>query len=197
MIVCDKISLSFSGKVIFDNLNIEITPGENVCISGASGKGKSTLLDLIQGYVRPSSGTIKINGQILNEKTVKQIRNKIISVPQNIHLPVKTGTRLMELMEVSTNISEVRKYMNQLGLEEEIISKDFSKISGGQKQRLIISICLSLKKDIILMDEPTASLDDKSIELLIKTVKTLKGKTIVSASHNKLWVNSTDRIIEL
>jgi polar amino acid transport system ATP-binding protein/putative ABC transport system ATP-binding protein len=100
-------------------------------------------------------------------------------------------------MQIQSHIDVVNEFIERLGIEKEIISKDFSKISGGQKQRIIIAICLSLDKKIFLMDEPTSSLDDASIHLLIKVVHSLNGKTVVSASHNRLWVNSADKKINL
>jgi len=197
MIHCQNIELAFSGKKIFDKLNLFIEKGENVCISGPSGKGKSTLLKILQGYIIPDKGQILINNKTLGTKTIKEIRESIIWIPQNINLPVNNGWELLNLLHIQPNIELVNEFIEKLGLEKDIISKDFNKISGGQKQRIIISICLSLNKKIILMDEPTASLDDVSIKLLIKTLKSLNGKTIVSASHNHLWVNNTDKIIQL
>lgn len=197
MIQCKNIELTFSGKKIFDNLTIFVEEGENVCVSGPSGRGKSTLLKMLQGFVTPDSGEILINNTILSTITVKDLRESIAWIPQNINLPVNNGLDLLNLMHLQSNIELVKEYMEKLGLENSIISKDFDKISGGQKQRIIISICLSLNKNIILMDEPTASLDDVSIELLIRTIRSLKGRTIISASHNSLWVNSTDKKISL
>jgi len=197
MIYFENISLSFSEKIIFKNLNIEIKQGENICLSGPSGKGKSTLLNLLQGYVLPNEGKITVNGKVIGDSTIKEIRKNIISIPQNINLPVKNGMELIELMEISQNLPEIQDYMRKLGLEEEIVWKDFASISGGQKQRLIISICLSQSKDIILMDEPTSSLDNNSIKLLTKTISELNNKTIISASHNQVWAQSADKIIEL
>jgi polar amino acid transport system ATP-binding protein/putative ABC transport system ATP-binding protein len=197
MIHFENISLSFSEKIIFEKLSITIKQGENICLSGPSGRGKSTLLNLLQGYVFPDRGKITVNETELNASTIKEIRKQIISIPQNINLPVKNGMELVELMEIRQNLPEINKYIQKLDLEEDILTKDFAKISGGQKQRLLISICLSQPKNIILMDEPTSSLDDKSIKLLINAVHELKGRTIVSASHNRLWAQSTDKIIEL
>ncbi|WP_346858061.1 ABC transporter ATP-binding protein [uncultured Draconibacterium sp.] len=197
MICFENISLSFSEKIIFENLSITINQGENICLSGPSGSGKSTLLNLLQGYILPDKGIISVNDTVLNDSTIKEIRKQIISIPQNINLPVKNGMELVELLEISHLLSGINEYMQKLDLEQDILSKDFTKISGGQKQRLLISICLSQPKDIILMDEPTSSLDDKSIELLIHAVGELKGKTIISASHNQLWAQSTDKTIEL
>jgi polar amino acid transport system ATP-binding protein/putative ABC transport system ATP-binding protein len=197
MIQCKNIGLTFSGKKIFDNLNLFIENGENVCLSGPSGKGKTTLLKILQGYIIPDHGQILIDNTVLNTKTIKAIRESIVWIPQNINLPVNNGLELLDLMQIQSHIDVVNEFIERLGIEKEIISKDFSKISGGQKQRIIIAICLSLDKKIFLMDEPTSSLDDASIHLLIKVVHSLNGKTVVSASHNRLWVNSADKKINL
>jgi ABC-type lipoprotein export system ATPase subunit len=92
---------------------------------------------------------------------------------------------------------QVCRTIQKLDLEKDILYKDFNKISGGQKQRIIISICLSLNKSIVLIDEPTAALDDVSINTLINLLGSLNKKTIVSATHNKLLMNSANRIINL
>lgn len=197
MIKCKDISLSFDGKKVLDNLNIHIEKGEHACIRGISGKGKSTFLKILQGYVLPSSGTIEINGEQLNAANIKSIRKSMVWIPQNINLPVQNGLELAQMMNLQVQESTVNKLLNQLGLEFDIINKDFSKISGGQKQRVVIAICFALDKDIVLMDEPAASLDDESTSLIIKVVKQFSGKTIVSASHNHLWVKSADKIYDL
>lgn len=197
MIQCEDICLLYNEKSIFSNLNIFIKEGENVCISGASGKGKSSLLNLFQGYVIPQSGKITVAEKKLSATTIKDIRNEIMYVPQNIHLPVKNGIALVELMGIQKQLPRVKSALQQIGLNDDFLEMDFMKISGGQKQRIIIAICLGLDKKILLMDEPTASLDDDSIGLLIKTIGSLKNKTVVSASHNQQWAKNCDRIIEL
>ena len=197
MIQCKNIELTFSDKKIFKDLNFFIEQGQKVCLSGPSGIGKSTLLKILQGYVIPDRGQVMINNIILTNKTVKEIREKIIWIPQNINLPVHNGWDLLNLMDIPSNIDVVIRICGKLGLEKDIISKDFDQISGGQKQRIITAICLSLNKDIILMDEPTSSLDDASIYLLIKVIQSMNEKTILSASHNQLWVKSSDKQITL
>ncbi|MDX8339451.1 ABC transporter ATP-binding protein [Draconibacterium sp. IB214405] len=197
MIQCKDICLAFNEKSIFTNFNAKIKAGENVCIGGASGKGKSSLLNLFQGYVIPQSGSISVAGKNLSPTTIKEIREQIMYVPQNIHLPVKNGSALADLMGIQKKLPKIKQALTQLGLTEDFLEKDFMKISGGQKQRIVIAVCLGLDKNILLMDEPTASLDDDSINLLIKTIGNLKDKTIVSASHNQQWAESCDRIIEL
>jgi polar amino acid transport system ATP-binding protein/putative ABC transport system ATP-binding protein len=197
MIECKNICLSFSETPLFKDLNILIDDGENVCLSGTSGKGKTPLLKILQGYVMPDTGQIRIDNKILSPETIKQIRDSIVWIPQNINLPVNNAIELLKLMNIHSFKDRVINYINNLGLEEDILFKNFNIISGGQKQRIIISICLSLDKKILLMDEPTSSLDKKSISYLIDVIRSLKGKTIVSASHNQQWINSTDKTIIL
>ena len=197
MIYCKNISLSFSNKIIFDNLNLFIEKNKNVCLNGPSGKGKSTLLKLLLGYIMPDSGQLIIKNKVLDTSTIRYIRESISWIPQNINLPVDNGLDLMRLMDISSYIQVVGNFLQKLGLEQDILKMEFDKLSGGQKQRIIISVCLSLDKEIILMDEPTSSLDNTSIELLINTIKSLKGKTILSASHNQRWLNSTDKTIDI
>lgn len=196
-IQCEHIYLSFAHKCIFEDLNFSIRRGERVAISGASGKGKSTLLKLLQGYITPQQGNILINGEKLSPSTIKHIRKQIIWIPQNIHLPVNNGLEVMKLMEIEAHESQIFTLGSQLGVSADIFSQDFHTISGGQKQRVIISICLSLDKEIILMDEPTSSLDEGSVQSLIQTTQSFTHKTIISSSHNPSWLNSAHRVIEL
>lgn len=151
----------------------------------------------MQGYLLPNKGEIHLHGLLLNEKNIQEIRKKIVWIPQNINLPVDHGLELMKLMEISSHQPLVESFLEQLGLENSMLSKNFNEISGGQKQRVIMAICLSLDKEIIMMDEPTSSLDEDSIQLLIHCLKSLKNKTIISASHNSTWMKSTDQIIAL
>lgn len=197
MIDCQQINLSFTDKPIFTNLNIHIKEGESACISGASGMGKTTFLKMLQGYVMPNSGILKVNGWECTPENIKKIRDTITWIPQNVNLQVNSGLELLKLMEVEPSKPTVENYLVKLGLDSEIICKDFSKISGGQKQRIIIAICLCLNKNVLLIDEPTSSLDEEAIKRLVSIIKNLKGKTIVSASHNQSWLQSVDQIITL
>ncbi len=197
MIKCKNISLKFGDKNIFEDFSFEVNSSEFVTIKGESGKGKSSLLKILQGYVSFINGSIEINGDILEQSSISKIRNSIIWIPQNVNLPVHNGMQLVDLLGLKDNINKIESLLKQLDIDIDMLSADFQKISGGQKQRIIIAICLSIKKPIVLMDEPTSSLDETSIQLLLKTVKGLKNKTILSASHNNTWINNSNRVIEL
>jgi polar amino acid transport system ATP-binding protein/putative ABC transport system ATP-binding protein len=197
LIAFHHVNLSFSGKQIFENLNITINEEEKICFSGPSGRGKSTLLKMLQGYVLPDSGEILINKWSMTPHNIRYIRDSIVWIPQNINLPVNNGLELLKLMHLDENLSQVKAIAKSLLLEEEILSKDFSIISGGQKQRIIIAICLSIDRNILLMDEPTASLDAVSVEALLSTILSLSNKTVISASHNDFWLKNFGKVIPL
>ncbi|MFC0876681.1 ATP-binding cassette domain-containing protein [Saccharicrinis sp. FJH2] len=197
MIECKNINVKFDEKPVLTNLSFKVANGEHLCFSGASGKGKSTLLKLLQGYVIPNSGTINFNDISLKASNIKTIRNLITWIPQNVNMPVQNGFELVKMMGKEEGRTSILDFMDQLGLEPEMLDKDFNKISIGQKQRVVIAVCLALDKPIILMDEPTAALDETSIQQLIDTISKLKNTTVVSASHHPLWIKSADKTFEL
>jgi polar amino acid transport system ATP-binding protein/putative ABC transport system ATP-binding protein len=88
-------------------------------------------------------------------------------------------------------------FCEKLGLPREMLTRSFDEMSGGQKQRIVIAVCLSLEREILLLDEPTASLDDEAIETLIECIKGLENTTVVSASHNSKWLNAAGRVISI
>lgn len=197
MIKANHLELKFGEKTIFKDLTFSIAKGEKVCVSGASGKGKSTILKMLMAYVIPNQGEIEINNLKINPENINAIRKQIIWIPQNINLPVNNGIELMDLMQLSSHKNRVEALLIELGLEASSLSSDFSQISGGQKQRVIIAICLSLDKEIILMDEPTASLDEDSIDKLISCLSKFDNMTMVSTSHHQRWISSSDKNIAL
>lgn len=197
MININQITLSFQDKTILDNFSAQIRRGEHVCFSGPSGRGKSSLLKIIQAYLIPAKGEISIDGLTLNRLQVKNIRNKMAYVPQNIHLPVKNGTELLEMLAKSQLSEKTEIFCEKLGLPREMLSRSFDEMSGGQKQRIVIAVCLSLEREILLLDEPTASLDDEAIDALIECIKGLENTTVVSASHNSKWLNAAGRVISI
>ena len=197
MVELKNINLSFPDIKLFENFNLKIQAGEKICISGDSGKGKSTLLKMLQGYVIPDDGEIYIHDILMDHHNIKTIRNLMTWIPQNVNLPVDNGLELLQLMNIPENEDKVISLMENLGLEPDYLTKNFTLISGGQKQRVIISICLSIDAKIVVMDEPTSSLDNNSIQMLINTINQFENRTFISASHNSLWLEKSGRVVEL
>ncbi|PWD98067.1 energy-coupling factor ABC transporter ATP-binding protein [Marinilabilia rubra] len=197
MIEFEGVCLSFGAVSVFEDLSFHADAGLHTCLSGLSGKGKSSILKMVQGFVVPEKGDILVDGLELNPENVKAIRSKLAFAPQNINLPVKNGKELVELIGEDLSEDLIMRNIGFLGLSSDMFNRSFDEMSGGQKQRVVIAFCLALPRQIVLLDEPTASLDDESIDHLIRLVAGQKGKTIVSASHNQKWINSADEVITL
>lgn len=198
MIECRGIELYFKEKKIFKDLSFKIEKGSKVCISGPSGKGKTCLLNMLLGIIQPQSGTIIINGKKVNEKNISEIRRLIAWLPQNVNIPVNSGFELSKLLGVKpVNYNNTQNILEGLGLSRSIFYKDFTEISGGEKQRIVIAICINLNKPILIIDEPTSALDNESIGNLISIISKMKDLTVISTSHNAKWVTSCDIVIKL
>ena len=197
MIELNNISLKFDDKSVFEDFSAKINQSQHTCFAGASGSGKSTILKLIQGYVVPTKGEVLVNSLQLNPENVATIRSLIAYIPQNIHLPVDNCLDLVRMLGVENKKEVIILNCENMGLPPDYYTRKFDQMSGGQKQRIIISVCFSLDCQIILLDEPTASLDAESAELVMASIETMKHKTIVSASHNPIWMESADNLINL
>lgn len=197
MIKYKDIKLNYEGRQLFDNFSLEIEKGKNVCLSGSSGKGKTTLLKMLPGLVIPDSGSVFLDELELSPQNTCELRKRITWIPQNINLPVNTALELMHLLFLTDNKPQIAKNFVKLGLDETYFDKRFADISGGEKQRIVISVALAKNKPVILMDEPTSALDSGTIELLANLIGELKDATILSASHNKQWLEKTDMVIKI
>lgn len=197
MIEFKNVGLSYEGNIVLDKLSFKIKKNEKVCISGPSGKGKTSILKLIQAYVIADTGKIFIDGLLLNEKNTAQIRHLIAYIPQDVNLLSDSAHSLIKEMEITHLMPEIIKNIIFLGLKKQFLDTRFPLLSGGEKQKIIIAICLSLNKKIILLDEPASSLDDDSIDKLIELINQHTDKTIISVSHKAKWINSHNRLIEI
>lgn len=193
-------------KPTISHLNLYINNGDRICIVGEIGSGKSTILKLLLKLHEPNSGTIFLNGISYNDISVKNIRKKIGYVPQQ---PVLFNRSIFENIKYSNphiNDEYIIKLLSQLNLSEVFlnlseglktkIGKNGSKISGGQRQ-LIWSLRILLHNpDILILDEPTASLDEKTKSLLIRLYEHfMTNKTIIMVTHDQTLMKYARRMI--
>ncbi len=197
MIEFSNITKSFNDDVILRNINLTIERGETKIILGASGSGKSTILKLILGLIRPDSGQILVEGQDITrmtERELVQIRRQIGMVFQegalfdSLTLRENVGYRLYEESSMSEEEIEVvvRRVLGFVGLED-AIDKMPSELSGGMKRRAGLARALVGSPKTILYDEPTAGLDPITkrsiVELMIK-LRDLEGVTSIFVTHD-------------
>jgi phospholipid/cholesterol/gamma-HCH transport system ATP-binding protein len=197
MIEFRNVSKAFGDQVILSAISFKIARGETKMIMGASGSGKSTILKLILGLIRPDSGQIVIDDQDITdllEKDLVSVRQKIGMVFQegalfdSMTVRENVGYRLYEAGEMSEEEIEihVRRQLGFVGLED-AIDRMPAELSGGMKRRVGIARALVGSPPMILYDEPTAGLDPITkrtlLELVIK-LRDLEGATSVFVTHD-------------
>ena len=185
-----------SEHAVLENVNISVFERESCCILGPNGGGKTTLLRLILGFIEPDCGTIEIFGE-----PVKKVRHKIGYMPQA--QTVESDFPISVLEVVMSGIicgtfgtfftSQKRKTALEM-LEKmnilHIADRDFNAISGGEKQRVLISRALVAKPEILLLDEPTANIDPGAEQCFYEMLDDLqKELTLLTVSHDLGFVN--------
>jgi len=181
-----------------DNVSLEIEKGEFVAIIGHTGSGKSTLIQHLNGLIKPSGGKIVVNGFDITAEKVKMtdVRKKVGLVFQypeyqlfeeTVAKDIAFGPENLGLNEVEV-AARVKEAMQLVGLDYETIKeKSPFELSGGQKRRVAIAGVLAMKPDVLILDEPTAGLDPKGRDEILMQIKALHEKnnnTVILVSHS-------------
>ena len=210
-IILKNINFQYDGsKKILDNFNFTINKGENVAIIGSSGKGKSTLIDLLIGLLEPTEGSIYVDKKKIESKNVNDWRSKISHVPQeyfiiddtiasNIAFTLDKRNIDKDNLILAAKISELHDFIMSLPNQYETqVGEEGSLLSGGQRQRLAIARALYKKKDILILDEATSALDFKLEELLINNINSsLPNITLIIITHRISKLQNIKKIINL
>lgn len=189
------INLSFEGKSILTNFSLTINEGEKVLLYGTSGKGKTSILRLILGFVESDRGNVLFRNSILGSSNVWDIRKEIAYVPQNTHMGDESVDDIMNyarLLRANRDSCCSRGHIEDIlisfRLSNDILTKKFNELSGGEKQRVLLTIALSLNRDIYLLDEPTASLDKAMKERTVERFCSMGNATVIVVSHDEAWL---------
>lgn len=193
-----------------DNVSFEVQDGEFIGIIGHTGSGKSTLMQQLDGLLKPKSGNIIINGVDITEPKVslREIRKKIGLVFQypeyqlfeeNVKLDVAFGPLNLGLSQEETDV-RVREALSLVGLKyDEIAERSPFELSGGQKRRAAIAGVIAMKPEVLILDEPTAGLDPKAHRELLQMIKKVheeEKNIMILVSHNmKDIADLTDKVL--
>ena len=192
---------------ILENLSLEIKKNEIVGIKGETGSGKSTLIDIISGLLKPTKGKFFLNGKELNylpkswNINFSYVSQNIALLDNSIKKNITFGdennlddNELEKIIEI-TQLKDMIKSSSK-GLETLIGDKGI-KISGGEKQRIGIARALYSKKDLLIMDEATNALDENTENKIMSDIKKIKNLTIILISHKKSSLSYCEKIFKL
>ena len=191
-------------------VSLEIKRGELVAIVGASGVGKTTLLHILGTLDRPTSGTVRFDGNdvfAMDDQTLAEFRNRKIGFVFQFHhlLPEFTALENVMLPALIRRQSEAEAraaaeaVLKEVGLEHRLVHR-IGELSGGEQQRVAVARALVLHPDLVLADEPTGNLDTHTGEEVFKLLRDLnraKGITFVIVTHNEALSRQADRIIRM
>jgi ATP-binding cassette subfamily B protein len=197
-----------NGFQVFENLDLEIRPGERVGLVGPSGAGKSTLVRLLRRQFEPQTGRILIDGQNIAFVTWDSLNEAIAEVPQMpgvFHRAVRDNIRYAKpgAAEDTVVYAARRAHAHEFiaGRDEGydmIVGEQGIKLSGGERQRVAIARALVKDARILVLDEATSSLDSESEHLIQKALWTLmQGRTVIAIAHRLSTIAGMDRVVYL
>ncbi|WP_088014454.1 thiol reductant ABC exporter subunit CydD [Gottfriedia acidiceleris] len=194
------------GQTILTNINLSIKGFQKIGIVGESGSGKSTLIDLIGGFLEPSTGTIHISGKEVSHLQIQDWHKQLIYIPQNPYIFSKSLNDNICFYKPNASTEEIENAAFQAGLAslmeelpkglEEKIGEGGRALSGGQGQRVALARAFLENRPILLLDEPTSHLDiETEFELKQTMLQLFSNKLVFLATHRLHWMKEMDQII--
>lgn len=205
----EKVSKIYGSKevkiVAVDEISFEISEGEFVVIVGPSGAGKTTVLNILGGMDKATSGTVLVDGEDISRYTNKQLtgyrREDIGFVFQFYNLvPNLTALENVELaLQICKNPLDAKTVLSEVGLKDRL--ENFpAQLSGGEQQRVSIARALAKNPKLLLCDEPTGALDYQTGKAILKLLQDMcrkKGMTVIVITHNSALMPMADRVIQI
>lgn len=202
------VSFSYEDEAVLKNVDITIPAGKITVLLGPSGAGKTTIIDLLVGLLRPDNGTITIDGKHLRDLDLHSYRNGIGYVPQSLTLLHDTIYANVTLGDESTSEERARVALEKAGAWDFVSKLDDGiltavgnmgeRLSGGQRQRLSLARALATGSKLLVLDEVTSALDEESELAICRNVKALgPDYTIVVITHRPAWQYIADQVYEV
>ncbi|MFI8355931.1 thiol reductant ABC exporter subunit CydD [Streptomyces cyaneofuscatus] len=215
--VPDSVRLELEGVTVrhegrtdpsLDAASLTVEPGETVALVGPSGVGKSTLLNVVLGFAVPDEGRVRVGGRDLAELDPERWRSRIAWVPQRPHLFAGTIAENVRLARPDADDEAVVAALRDAGAydfvaelpdgERTLLGEDGAGLSAGQRQRLALARAFLADRPLLLLDEPTASLDGETEAGIVEAVRRLAaGRTVLLVVHRPALLAVADRVVTL
>jgi putative ABC transport system ATP-binding protein len=205
MIEIEGLTLTLGERRIFDGADLLLCRGEICALCGDSGVGKTTLLRVLLGLHRPQSGRVAIGGRELQPEHLPFIRAETFYLPQEIRaLDEETVVDYLAL-PFSLRVNRHRRFdraeagalLERLRLDPTLLDQRLDALSGGERRRVGLARGLLLQRKLLLLDEPTASVDAESAELIVDLVLEDDQRTVLAVTHDERFVARSTRCVAL
>ncbi|MDR2879773.1 MAG: metal ABC transporter ATP-binding protein [Fusobacteriales bacterium] len=186
LIEINNLNFKYKNNIILNNISFNITENENIGILGRNGGGKSTLIKILLGFLKPASGLIKYNIDRKKIGYLPQIREFDAVFPISVYDLVISGLTNRKNLFRRFDLQEKKAasdIMDEFGIAE-LNDKLINEVSGGQLQRALIARALISNPELIILDEPESFLDKNFEAKLYNKLKTLKNSTVIIISHD-------------
>ena len=204
----EGVCFAYNERRVLDDLSLEIPAGQLATLIGPSGAGKTTVVDLLIGLIRPDAGRITLDGAPLDSMDIKQWRRSIGYVPQETLLlhesiahNVSLGDRELSQADIEHALRAAGAWDFVSALPEGLhsnVGERGGRLSGGQRQRIVIARALVRRPQLLILDEATSALDAESAEAVRQTLERLRGSlTILTITHESSLVDIADRVYRL
>ncbi|WP_326760060.1 thiol reductant ABC exporter subunit CydD [Streptomyces phaeochromogenes] len=206
----EGVTVRFPGRSsdAVSDVSFAVEPGETVALVGPSGVGKSTLLNVLLGFVEPTSGRVRVGGVDLTETSLEEWRSQVAWVPQRPHLYAGSVAENVRLARPDADDSAVRRALSDAGALEfvdalpegvrTVLGEEGAGLSAGQRQRLALARAFLADRPVLLLDEPTASLDGATEAEVVEAVRRLAvGRTVLLVVHRPALLDVADRVVRL
>lgn len=204
-----NISFAYKDNLILKNFSLDIKSGEFIGLSGKSGKGKTTAMNLLLGFLKPYSGSVLLNGAAKEPVDIHTYWKNISYVQQQPFLINDTVLHNITLQESNYDTDRLNEVIRLTGLQQltgstvegldKAITEEGKNISGGQRQRIALARALYKNADLIILDEPFNELDMESENCILNHLKelALSGKIIILITHDKQSLSFCNQIVSL
>lgn len=190
MIITNNLTKKYGEQIALDHLNLNVKEGEIYCLLGANGAGKTTTINLLLGFITPSSGSAFIN-QLDVQQNLKASKQFLAYIPENLMLyPNLTAIENLDYFSgiagKSFSKSKLQTFLEEAGLQPEAFEKRINTFSKGMRQKVGIAIALAKDAKVLLLDEPTSGLDPKASNefgILLQKLRA-KGVATLMATHD-------------